>query len=215
MKDYSQGKIYKLFSVSNEDLVYYGSTIRTLNERLTKHINDYKNNRGCTSRKVIAAGDYKIELIENYPCNSKAKLERKEGEYTKNNKCVNEVIAGRTYKEYRKDNKEYIKKLNKDWYENNKERVKKKQKEYYENNKEAIAEYRKNNKEALAEKKKEYYENNKEAIAEKDKKYYEANKEAIAERKKEKVTCECGCIIRKDDLARHKKTNKHLELIKD
>ncbi len=197
MPDYSQGKIYKLFSVSNEDLIYYGSTTTTLNKRLTKHISDYKNDRGCTSKKVIAAGDYKMELIENYPCNSKTELERREGEYTKANKCVNEVIAGRTYKEYCKDNKEYIKKLNKDWRENNKE-------------------YRK-------EYTKKYYEDNKEKEAEKDKKYRENNKEKVAERKKkwynqfnkEKVTCECGCVVTKSSLIRHKKTNKHLELIKD
>jgi len=199
MPDYSQGKIYKLFSVSNEDLVYYGSTATTLNKRLTKHISEYKNDniRACKSKLVIAAGDYKMELIENYPCNSKTELDRREGEYTKNNKCVNKVIAGRTYKEYCKDNKEYIKKLNKDWRENNKE-------------------YRK-------EYNKKYYENNKEKEAEKDKKYRENNKEKVAERKKkwynqfnkEKVTCECGCVVTKSSLIRHKKSNKHLELIKD
>jgi len=110
MKDYSQGKIYKLYSVSNKDLVYYGSTIRTLNERLSSHIKECKNDkiRHCKSELVIAAGDYKIELIENYPCNSEAELERREGKITKANKCVNKIIAGRTPKEYNEDNKEKI-----------------------------------------------------------------------------------------------------------
>ena len=181
MKDYSQGKIYKLYSVSNKDLVYYGSTIATLNQRLTRHISDYKRNSYCKSKLVIAAGDYKIELIENYPCNSKVELNRREGEYTKANKCVNKQIAGRTKKEYNK--------------------------EYFEKNKEAIAE---NNKEYT----KEYYENNKEKIKERVKEYRENNKELILEKRKVKITCECGCIVRKADLARHKKSNKHLELIK-
>ena len=147
MKDYSQGKIYKLYSVSNEDLVYYGSTATTLNKRLTKHISEYKNDniRACKSKLVIAACDYKIELIENYPCNSKAELERREGEYIRTNKCLNKVIPGRT---------------------------------------------------------------NKEAIAERKKKWYN-------QFNKEKVTCECGCVVTKSSLIRHKKTNKHLELIKD
>jgi len=188
MKDYSQGKIYKLYSVSNEDVVYYGSTTLTLNERLARHISDYKRNSSCKSKLVIAAGDYKIELIEEYPCANTAELERREGEYTKNNKCVNQVIAGRTPKEYYEDNKEYIKEQRKEYREDNKEKIKKRVKDYYENNKEAIAE-----------KKKEYYEN---------------NKEVIAEKLKEKVTCECGCIIRRSHLARHKKSNKHLELMK-
>jgi len=193
MKDYQKGKIYKLFSVSNEDLIYYGSTIRTLNKRLGEHIKDYKNNRGCTSRKVIAAGDYKIELIEEYPCANTTELERREGEYTKANKCVNQKIPGRTRKEYKEDNKEKIAKQKKIWNENNKE--------------------------AVTEQRKKYYENNKEAIAERVKKWRENNKEKIAEKQnaygKVKVTCECGCIIRRDSLAKHKKSNKHLELMND
>ena len=179
MKDYQKGKIYKLFSVSNEDLIYYGSTIRTLNQRLQMHISECKNDkiRHCKSELVIAAGDYKIELIENYPCNSEVELNRREGKYTKANKCVNKLIAGRTQKEWREDNKE-----------------------------------------KLAEKYKEYYEKNKEKIAERKKKWYENNREKLKEQMREshkvKVTCECGCIIRKGDLATHKKSNKHLELMK-
>ena len=177
MKDYSQGKIYKLYSVSNKDLIYYGSTIQKLNERLKEPISDYNNNRYCKSKLVIAAGDYKIELIENYPCNSEVELNRREGEYTKANKCVNKLIAGRTRKEYYEDNKEYIKEYNK--------------------------EYNKDNKEKIAEQKKEYYENN-----------IEKRKEQMKAYGKVKITCDCGCIIRKDVLARHKKSNKHLELMK-
>ena len=33
-----------------------------------------------------------IELVENYPCNSKEELEKKEGEYIKNNECVNKLL---------------------------------------------------------------------------------------------------------------------------
>ena len=36
-KDYSKGKIYKLTNEDMPDLVYYGSTIRTLKERLRGH----------------------------------------------------------------------------------------------------------------------------------------------------------------------------------
>ena len=62
---------------------------------------------------------------------------------------------------------------------------------------------------------KKWYDNNKEKIAEKIKDYYEENKEKIAEKHKEKVTCECGCIVRYYGLARHTKTKKHLDKIKD
>ncbi len=173
MRDYSKGKIYKIYSISNEELVYYGSTIKTLSARLANHVYDYKKNSSCVSKIVLDAGDYKIELIENYPCANKQQLDRREGEYAKNNVCVNENIAGRTLKEYNEDNKDKI-----------------------------------------SEKHKEYYKKNKERIDEKQKKYRENNKELIEEKKKLKVTCECGCITDKNNLARHKKSNKHLELMK-
>jgi hypothetical protein len=32
--------------------------------------------------------------------------------------------------------------------------------------------------------------------------------------KKEKISCECGCILTKGNLAEHKKTQKHLLLTK-
>ena len=179
MPDYQKGKIYKLYSVSNEELVYYGSTIETLSARLSKHVYDYNNNNSIESNLVIDAGDYKIELVENYPCVNKQQLVKKESEYIRNNKCLNKKIPDRTRKEY---------------YQDNKEKIAEQMKQYYENNKDKI---------------KEYYENNKEKIKE----YYENNKEAIAEKLKEKVTCECGCIVKKHNLVRHKKTNKHLELI--
>ena len=61
----------------------------------------------------------------------------------------------------------------------------------------------------------EYREQNKEHIKEQRKEYQQKNKEQIAERNKKKVSCECGCIIRKYELPRHKKTNKHLALIEN
>ena len=55
----------------------------------------------------------------------------------------------------------------------------------------------------------EYNHKNKERIAEQKKESYEQNRREILEKKKERITCECGSIIRKNDLARHKKSQKH------
>ena len=187
MPDYKKGKIYKLWSPhGTEEEVYYGSTCNDLRFRKNGH----KSKSKCTSNILFEKyDDVRIELVEDYPCNNKEELNKKEGHYIRNNPCLNKVIPCRTYKEYCEDNKE-------------------KKKEYRENNKEAIAEYNK-----------EYYENNKKKIAEqrkeKSKEYYENNKEKIKERMKKKVTCDCGCIIGNSDLARHKKSNKHLALMKD
>ena len=54
--------------------------------------------------------------------------------------------------------------------------------------------------------KKEWKEKNKGKIQEQDKIYREKNKDT-------NITCECGCIVKKHHIARHKKTPKHEELI--
>jgi len=124
MPDYQQSKIYKLWSPS-KNLVYYGSTVQSLAQRLTKHKCNYKrynddNTKSyLTSYLVLDCEDYKIELVEDYPCNNRQQLLKKEGEYIKNNECINNKVAGRTQAENYQDNKE--------------EKIK------------AVAEYRKNN----------------------------------------------------------------------
>ena len=76
-------------------------------------------------------------------------------------------------------------------------------------------EYREDNKEQIIQKKKEYRENNKEKIAEKLKQYHQDNKVQIAEKKGQKIRCECGSIIRKGEISRHRKTIKHQEWLKN
>ena len=97
---------------------------------------------------------------------------------------------------------EEMKERDKEYYENNKEILSEKKKEYYENNKEIINE-----------KRKEYYENNKEIIHEKEKEYREKNKEKIEAKQGMKITCACGCQVRKDSLKDHLKTKKHKKLM--
>ena len=81
-------------------------------------------------------------------------------------------------------------------------------KEHREANKEVILEYNQKyyeaNKEAVQEYKKGWYEVNKEACNGRQKEYYEANKE--------KVTCECGTVVLKQSLDRHKLSDKHIRL---
>ena len=58
-----------------------------------------------------------------------------------------------------------------------------------------------------------YYEQNREQINERHKQYYIKNKDVITTIQKQKLTCDCGCVIRRGDMARHKRTKKHQELI--
>ena len=102
---------------------------------MTKHRNNYNNNKNRC--KVIEIFDTygikncKIELVENYSCNSREELEAREGYYIKNNECVNKRIAGRSQKEYIEANKEVIYKRNKCYKEANKETIKAYHKQWY------------------------------------------------------------------------------------
>ena len=91
---YQEGKIYKIVcNITGE--VYIGSTIeKYLCDRLGTH----KGHKDCVSRNIINRGDYKIELIKDYPCNSKKELEEEEGKYIRNNTCINIKIPHRTKK---------------------------------------------------------------------------------------------------------------------
>jgi hypothetical protein len=143
MPNYENSKIYKLWSPS-KNLVYYGSTTETLSRRLSGHLTGYnrhKNNNTTAyvnSFKILECEDYKIELVEEYPCNNKQQLCKKEGEYIKANECVNKLIAGRTKQEWYKENPDNVAKKNKKYADNNKEKIK----AYNDANADKIKEYK-------------------------------------------------------------------------
>ena len=151
---YQQGKIYKIVcNITNE--IYYGSTKETLKERLRLHILC----RNCMSINIIDRGDYKIELIKDYPCNSKKELEEEESKYIRENECINIIIPNRTKKEWTKENRKKI---------NN--QVKER---------------------------------------------YKIFQQEILEKAKERITCECGSILRKADIARHRRSKKHIKFLEE
>jgi len=52
-----------------------------------------------------------------------------------------------------------------------------------------------------------------EQLKQQKKEYREKHKEQILLQKKETITCECGSIVTKRHIAKHKRTKKHLEII--
>jgi hypothetical protein len=119
MPDYKNGKIYKLCSPQGEE-IYIGSTTLPLYKRLYFH----KKQQKCSSKYLFENYDnVKIELLENFPCNKKKELTKKEGCYVrenkclKENKCLNKNVPGRTAKEWYQDS---------NYYEKNKEKLNKK-----------------------------------------------------------------------------------------
>jgi len=110
---------------------------------LSNHVGHYKSYmdgkfHNLTSFEIIKTGDYKITLVELFPCNSSDELTAREGHYIRNFDCVNRCIAGRTQNQ---------------WYDDNKDRILDDRKEYYNTNKESILQvrgkYREENREAI------------------------------------------------------------------
>jgi len=177
MVNYKNGKIYKIWNTENDKL-YVGSTTRMLCKRMAGHRSKAKilaNRMLYVGFNTIGIDHFKIELIEEYPCENKEQLCRREGYWIRKlntHKCgYNKEVAGRTQKQYRQENKEQIKKYKKQHYQENKEQILEKQEKYRQENKDI---------------KKQYYQENKEKILAKKKKHYQANKEEINRKRREK-----------------------------
>ena len=178
MVNYQEGKIYTIRS-HQTDKVYVGSTCVPLSKRLHKHKGYYKayhngKHNFLTSYDIVHFDDCYIELHENFPCESKEQLHKREGEVIRSLECVNKTIPGRTIEEWREEHKEEMSIYLKQYREDNKEKIAGYKKKYDEANKEKIAE-----------RGKQYAEENKEKIAEYYRKYAAANKEKIAAYNKE------------------------------
>ena len=142
------------------------------------------------------------ERIKEYRINNKERIKEYEREYREKNKeCI---------KEYRDNHKEEHNEYTKKHYQENKEKYLNNSKKKYVLNKEHKLhyqkQYNKKNKHKLATYNKEYREINKYKLAIKRKEYLDKNKH--------KVLCDCGAEISKINLSTHRKTQKHLNLIK-
>ena len=173
-------------------LRYYGSTSNFI-KRKSYHKNNYlrwvnngRPKKKCSSFIILDNGDWKMEKIDEIE-GEKWEARKLEGEYQKNNDCINVQIASRTPKEYYDENKVIIAQKNKV--------------------------YRLAHMNKIKNKKKEYHLAHRDEILKKNNEYYKANKEAIIKKSKEKITCECGSEVRKDFLNKHRKTNKHINFI--
>ena len=179
MKDYSKGKIYIVRNTIN-DMVYIGSTIQKLSERMRKHRSDWRaGKRFVTVHKGFTehgVDNFYIELYENFPCNNVEELRRREGEVQRlfKDKAYNRCIAGRTKKEWCEDNKDDIAAKHQKYYEKNHDKLLAKANKYYDANRDKV----------LANVKK-YREINHEKKAEYNKIYNQKNKENIAARQRE------------------------------
>ena len=209
MIDYKNGKIYQIVS-EQTDKVYIGSTTQKLCKRMSDHRATMRLSQcGITSKEILQFSDARILLIEEYPCDNKEQLLKREGEVMKTfenrvNKKIAGNMIGKTQKEY-----------DKQFHIDNIERMHAEGKAYRDRNREAIREkkkeYDKANREMLAVSRKEYRQTNKEAISERKKEYRAKNQEDITAKRKIPVTCEiCKKTVLTHSMPSHEKSQKHL-----
>lgn len=156
MPNYSNGKIYTIRYRNDTSLIYVGSTCQELYKRWGKHKEQiiYNNKRKSQTifyEKIRETNDIEnwyIELYENYPCNSKQELNKREGQVQREIATLNMAIAGRTNKEWREEYSKQNIQRTKEWYNKNLD----KKKEYDKNRREEKALM-------IKQKKKEYNDN--------------------------------------------------------
>jgi hypothetical protein len=186
---------------------YVGSTTNLIKRRcghkgncINENNRDYNIPVYQFIREYGGWDNWAVVVIENYPCANKQELETRERYWIEQlGATLNKLIPARSKTEWRNRNHDY----NKNYYIANKEAILNRTKNYCINNKEMISEARK-----------KFRLENKENISEARKKYYLENKEKILEASKIKITCECGCVITKTHIRRHKNTLKHNNILK-
>jgi hypothetical protein len=182
---YNNGKIYKL--VCKDEHYYIGSTIKTLQERFNSHKYCINNNIQYKNYKhfnTVPLEEISIELIENYPCNSKNELREREDYYIQ--LSLSDKFCLNTYRALQTDDEK--KEYDKLYYTLHKDKAKENMKKYYEENKDTIMEYHQKyneeNKDIISQKRAEYRKNNSKMLSEKQKQYALEHSEQVKEARK-------------------------------
>ena len=147
---YKNGKIYTIRCKNDDTLLYVGSTVQPLFKRWHQHKKNSINEKSIKYnyplyKKIRETNieDWYIELYEEFSCENKEQLNKREGQIIREIGTLNKRIEGRTPKEYRDSNKELISEKKKIYNKNNKEIISEKKKEYREKNKDKMKEQRK------------------------------------------------------------------------
>ena len=206
------GYIYKITGTCGR--VYIGSTTNIVNRKSQHKFGDNSNSK-------LLQKPLRFEIIDTREYKLVKTLRLVEQFYLDNNNTINQVRAYANmrnyYYKYRYNNREKIKESQRIYTDKNREILNKKNRERYHKNIEKERErgriYAENNREKKRERSRTYRENNREKINEKCKIYRDNNKEKIKQQRNVKIVCECGCLITKVRIARHKRSPKHINLL--
>jgi len=192
--DYKNAIIY---TIKTGDSVYIGSTCN-FTTRKGHHKRSIYNQNGKQYNyklyKTIRNNDWNWDMkpYKEYPCENRTQLIIEEERLRKElNADLNMMCCGTGLSEKEYHKQRYIK---------NKDKISEQRKEYKIKNKDKISE-----------KQKEYNIKNKDKISEKQKEYNIKNKDKLSEQRKQITICECGCVVSRNHLARHKTSNKHIK----
>jgi len=170
-------------------------------ETRERHWIDFYKSKLNSSIPTRTIHEWYLENKETHSINCKL--------YNENNK---ELISKKK-KQHHENNKELISKQNKEYVLNHMEETKIYQKKYRTENtnqlKDNKKKYYQENYDNISEKSKQHYKNNRDKILKQIKEYVDKNLDKIKARQKEKMTCECGCVVNKYNIQNHKRTVKH------
>ena len=141
MPDYSNGKIYTIRNRNDDTKIYVGSTIQPLYKRYHQHKKDSVKKEKLYT-EIENWEDWFIELYENYPCNNKEELCKREGEIIRLIGNLNKQIAGRDKKQWYIENADKVQEKSKKYHAENADKIKEYKKQYAIENKEKLQEYR-------------------------------------------------------------------------
>ena len=198
MVNYSKGLVYKLCcNDTNITDIYVGSTTNFIRRKCTHKSacnNENDKHHNIHVYKFIRNNggwdNWSMILLREYSATNKKRLERKEHKYiVKLKATLNYRIPTRTPEQS---------------YETNKQVMNERKKEYY-----------KVNKDVILNRNKAYRETNKQVISEQKKEFYKDNNDEIKRKHNERIECDCGCITSRSNLAKHKKTQKHKDLMNE
>ena len=201
--DYSKTCIYKIIPNNNQLNYYYIGNTTNIEQRVKNHCSNCENINSVSYNRLLYKtirenggwNKWRLEKIENFPCNNDIEAREREQYYIKELSAnLNIIRAFRT-------EEEKIEQINKD--NRTTEQLCEKTKKYYHNNTELCNE-----------KSNIYYKNHKDYFEKKRKEYYEKNKDKIKEKNSKQIICGCGSVILQKSKARHEKTEKHLNFLK-
>ena len=207
---YQHSKIYKLWSLETDE-IYVGSTCCPLYKRMSKHRNSFRYGDRAHYKLYqemarLGEASFKIELIEDYPCNNVDELHKREGHWIRTlNATLNRVMAGRTPKEYRDEHKCKMKEYMKQYRINNYDVLTLNEKRYREQHRD---------KDKMKQYNKQYRIDNYSRLKNNETQYREQNKEKIQAYRSEAHVCTvCGITYTNGHKARHERTKKHLQAL--